>query len=223
LGQALTSKYSENVFDSKNAWELVITDVLKLAGLPESAKAAAALSALGKGLTAPAWRFTLQFPSMNPVMQYLQDDDIRKEVWMASCKIGTGETWDNSSLVWKILSLRQEKAKIIGYKSFADLKTSRWMAKDGQTALKFVDELLDRTRPKYFKEYEDLAEFKAQRTGEPAKLLEPWEVAFWSEMQRKENLDYDEEQLRSYFSLDGVLSGMCEMSRTRKIRPVVKL
>jgi oligopeptidase A len=209
----LTSKYSENIFDSKNAWELVITDASKLAGLPKSAKTAAAFSARAKGLTAPAWRFTLQFPSMSAVMQYLNDDDIRKQVWMAFCKIGTGETWDNSSLVWKILSLRQEKAKIIGYKSFADLKTSRWMAKDGQTALKFVDKLLYRTCPKYFKEYEDLAEFKAERTGEPAKLLEPWEVAFWSEMQRKENFDYDEEQLRPYFSLDGVLSGMFEIAR----------
>ena len=83
----LTKQYSEHVLDSTNAWELVITDETKLAGLPESAKAAAAANARAKGIATddqPAWRFTLQFPSMFPIMQHLHDDAIRRQVWEAS-------------------------------------------------------------------------------------------------------------------------------------------
>ncbi len=84
----LTKEYSEHVLDSTNAWELVITEESQLAGLPDSAKAAAAANARSKGLAAPAWRFTLQFPSMSPVMQYLHDDSIRRQVWEASTRVG---------------------------------------------------------------------------------------------------------------------------------------
>ena len=84
----LTKQYAEHVLDSTNAWELVITDEAKLAGLPESAMAAAAANARAKGLEAPAWRFTLQFPSMFPLMQHLHDDSIRRQVWEASVQVG---------------------------------------------------------------------------------------------------------------------------------------
>ena len=80
----ITQKFSENVLDSTNAWELVIDDESRLAGLPESAKAAAAADAEGKGHEGK-WRFTLQYPSMGPVLQYADDDDLRREIWEANC------------------------------------------------------------------------------------------------------------------------------------------
>jgi oligopeptidase A len=208
----LTKEYSEHVLDSTNAWELVITDEAKLAGLPESALAAAAANARSKGHEAPAWRFTLQFPSMFPLMQHLHDDAIRKQVWEASAAVGSVGERDNSALVWKILELRHEKAQLLGFEHFADLNLLRGMAKNGESALRFIENLHARTHSAFLAEYEQLASYKSEKTGTPVTALEPWEVAYWAEKQRVERYDFDEEALRPYFSVDRVMAGMFEIS-----------
>ena len=211
----LTKQYSERVLDSTNAWELVITEEAKLAGLPESAKSAAAANARAKnpGSTAkPAWRFTLQFPSMFPVMQHLHDDGIRRQVWEASTKVGGYGEYDNTPLVWQILELRHEKAAILGHSHFADLTLLRRMAKTGSSALEFIENLHSRIVPAFHAEYRQLAQYKAAKSGQPVDALEPWEVAYWAERQRQENYDLDDEALRPYFPVDGVMSGMFEIA-----------
>lgn len=211
----LTKEYSEHVLDSTNAWELVIDDEAKLAGLPDSAKAGALANAKAKGVATDeklAWRFTLQFPSMFPIMQYLHDDSIRKQVWEASSKVGGYGEYDNTSLVWKILHLRQEKAAILGQKHFADLTLLRRMARTGESALAFIENLHTRVKPAFLAEYRQLAGFKAEKTGEPEGPLEPWQVAYWAERQRKENYDLDDEALRPYFPVNGVMAGMFEIA-----------
>ncbi len=208
----VTKEYSEHVLDSTNAWELVITDEAKLDGLPESAIAGAAANARAKGLEAPAWRFTLQFPSMFPIMQHLHDDAIRKQVWEASAAVGAVGEYDNSALVWQILQLREEKAKLLGFPHFADLNLLRGMAKSGAAALQFIENLHARIHPTYLEEYAQLARYKAEKTGTPDTALEPWEVAYWAEKQRIEKYDFDEEALRPYFSVDRVMAGMFEIS-----------
>jgi oligopeptidase A len=207
----LTKEYSEHVLDSTNAWELVITDEQKLAGLPESAKAGAAANARAKGHE-NAWRFTLQFPSMFPIMQHLHDEDIRKQVWEASSKVGGYGEYDNTALVWRILELRHEKADILGHGHFADLTLLRRMAKTGRDALAFIENLHARIQPAFLAEYKQLAQYKAAKSGQPVGALEPWEVAYWAEKQRKENYDFDEEALRPYFPVDGVMAGMFEIA-----------
>lgn len=208
----VTKAYSEHVLDSTNAWELVITDESKLAGLPDSAKAGAAANARSKGLEAPVWRFTLQFPSMSPIMQHLHDSEIRRQVWEASSQVGAVGEFDNTALVWRILELRQEKAEILGHSNFADLTVLRRMAKSGATALEFIDRLHRRIRPAFLAEYDQLANYKAAKSGQPVGKLEPWEVSYWAEKQRQENYDFDEEALRPYFPVDGVMSGMFEIA-----------
>jgi oligopeptidase A len=207
----LTKEYSEHVLDSTNAWELVITDEEKLAGLPDSAKAGAAANARAKGHE-NAWRFTLQFPSMYPIMQHLHDDRIRKQVWEASSQVGGYGEYDNTSLVWRILELRHEKAEILGHSHFADLTILRRMAKTGGSALGFIENLHARIKPAYLAEYKQLGHYKAAKSGQPVSDLEPWEVAYWAEKQRQENYDFDEEALRPYFPVDGVMAGMFEIA-----------
>jgi oligopeptidase A len=211
----LTKQYAERVLDSTNAWELVITDESKLAGLPESAKAGAAANARAKGVATddkPAWRFTLQFPSMFPIMQHLHDDAIRRQVWDASSRVGSCGEYDNTALVWQILDLRHEKASILGHSHFADLTLLRRMAKTGTSALEFIENLHSRILPAFHADYRQLAQFKAAKSGQPVDALEPWEVAYWAERQRQENYDLDDETLRPYFPVDGVMSGMFEIA-----------
>jgi oligopeptidase A len=211
----LTKQYSEHVLDSTNAWEMVITDEAKLDGLPDSAKAGAAANARAKGIAtdeSPAWRFTLQFPSMFPVLQHLHDDGIRRQVWEGSISVAAKGAHDNTALVWKILELRQEKAELLGHGHFADLTLLRRMAANGSTALNFVEDLHRRIQPAFLAECKQLAHYKAAKTGTAEGLLEPWETAYWAERQRKEHYDLDDEILRPYFPVDGVMSGMFEIA-----------
>lgn len=210
----LTKRFAEHVLDSTNAWELVIEDESKLAGLPDSAKAAALANAKAKGLGSedqPVWRFTLQFPSMFPIMQHLDDDDIRRQVWEASGKVGAEGEYDNTELIWKILKLRQEKAEILGHDHFADLTLQRRMARNGETALKFTEDLHDRIEAPFQQEYREICAFKSEKTGEEVEALEPWEFAYWAEKCRKEKYNLDDEILRPYFPVDRVMKGMFDL------------
>jgi len=207
----ITKEYSEHVLDSTNAWELIVTVESKLAGLPDSAIAGAAANARAKGHE-NAWRFTLQFPSMFPIMQHLHDDAIRHQVWEASSKVGASGEFDNTALVWQILVLRHEKAAILGHEHFADLTLLRRMAKSGRTALGVIENLHARIQPSFHAEHKQLAQYKAAKSGQPVGPLEPWEVAYWAENQRQENYDFDEEALRPYFPVDGVMTGMFEIA-----------
>jgi len=203
----ITQKFSENVLDSTNAWELIVDDASRLAGLPESAKATAAEDAAAKGHEGK-WRFTLQYPSMGPVMQYGDDGSLRKEIWQAGCTIGRDGDYDNTDIIWEILALRQEKAELLGFKDFADLTLERRMAGNGATAVKFTDDLHDKIVEEFQKDNEALQAWKAEKTGEESGLLQPWEAGYWAEKRRKAEYDFDEEELRPYFPLPKVMDGM---------------
>ncbi|HSR05915.1 MAG TPA: M3 family metallopeptidase, partial [Bryobacteraceae bacterium] len=197
-----TTKFSENVLDSTNAYELVLTEETKLAGLPPAAVAAARASAESKGKS--GWRFTLHGPSYLALMTYLDDGPIREQVWRAYNLRGTEAPFDNRGLLKKILDLRREKAVLLGFRDFADLVLEDRMAHTGDTAQKFLDDLRVRTEPRFKEENAALEKFAG-------KALEPWDVGYWAEKQRAALYDFDEEALRPYFSLDNVVKGMFEI------------
>ena len=212
----LTQKYSENVLDSTNAWDLILDDPALLQGLPQSAIDAARQDAEARGHgtpEAPKFRFTLKAPSLIPVLEYLEDDAIRRQVWEASTRIGRTPEHDNSALVWKILRLRQEKAALLGREHFADHILHQRMARNGRAALKFVDDLHARIRPAFDKETIQLQEFRADTLHCQPDLFEPWQVAFWAEKQRRAEYDFDPEELRPWFPLDRVLAGMFDIAQ----------
>lgn len=219
----ITQKFSENVLDSTNAWELVIADESRLAGLPDSAKNAARADAEAKGHEG-CWRFTLQYPSMGPVMQHADDDSLRKEVWAAACTIGRDGEFDNTDIIWDILKLRQSKAELLGYRDFADLTLARRMARDGATAIQFTEDLHARIVDQFQQETEQLEAWKAAQTGTVSQRMQPWEIGYWAEKRRKAEYDFDEEELRPYFPLSSVMKGMFDIvSRLYNIRIEEKL
>ncbi len=212
----LTQKYAENVLDATNAWELLILDESRLRGLPVHAKEAARQNARAKGHgtdASPVWRFTLQGPSQEPVMLYAEDAELRRQLWQAAIEVGSQPLHDNRGLVKRILALRQEKAALLGRAHFADLVLARRMAGNGRKALDFIEDLHGRVRDAFQRECAELEKFKADATKTPASPLAPWEVSFWAEKLRRTRYDFDEEQLRPYFSVTGVLSGMFEITQ----------
>jgi len=202
----LTTEFSQNVLDETNAFELIITDESKLAGLPESAKQAAAENASAKDLE--GWRFTLHAPSMIPVLTYLDDASIREHVWRAYNTRAVSGGRDNRRIIGRVLELRRYKAKLLGYGDFSDLVTEDRMAKAGAKAKAFIDDLRDRTQVAFERENQELQAYRNEIEGDSAPALEPWDTAYYSEKQRQARYDFNEEELRPYFPLDRVLDGL---------------
>ena len=207
----LTTKFGENVLDSTNEFELVITDESRLAGLPPSALAAARASAEAKGVK--GWRFTLQAPSYLALMTYLDDAAIREQVYRAYSTRATSGAHDNRQILGRILQLRREKAKLLGFASFADLVTEDRMAHSGERAQKFLADLKEKTEARFRQENEELAAFRREMGAGGAPELEPWDVAYYAEKQRLALYDFDEEALRPYLPLQRALEGMFETVR----------
>jgi oligopeptidase A len=208
LAQA-TTKFAENVLDATNAFELIVTDPAKLAGLPISAIDAARQSAEQKGLE--GWRFTLQGPSYTAVMTYLDDRGTREHMWRAYNRRATSGEHDNREFIGRILELRRAKAKLLGYRDFADLVLEERMAKNAARALQFIQELNERTKKQFEIENADLDLFRKQSQIDNAARMEPWDVGYYAEKQRQALYDFDEEALRPYFELEAVVAGMFEL------------
>jgi oligopeptidase A len=195
----ITTKFSENVLDSTNAFDLVVTDEAKLAGLPPSAVDAARHNAESKGLA--GWRFTMQAPSYVPVMTYLDDREIRERMYRAYSLRATEPERDNRPIIGRILELRRQKASLLGFADFADFVLHDRMAHRGERAMKFLEDLKAKTDPFFAKENATLETFAGRR-------LEPWDVGYWAEKQRRALYDFDEEELRPYFPAERVVDGM---------------
>ena len=207
----LTTKFGENVLDATNEFELVITEESKLAGLPASALAAARASAEAKG--AKGWRFTLQAPSYLALMTYLDDAVIREQVYRAYSTRATSGAHDNREILSRILELRREKAKLLGFASFADLVIEDRMAHSGERAQRFLADLTEKTEGRFHQENEELAAFRRDSDKTAARELEPWDIAYYAEKQRLALYDFDEEALRPYFPLERAVDGMFETVR----------
>lgn len=206
----LTTQFSQNLLDATNAFEVIVTDPARLAGLPESAREAARESAVARGKD--GYRFTLQQPSYLAVLSYADDRALREQLYRAFNTRATVAPHDNRGLISQILALRQHKAKLLGFDNFADLILEDRMAKKGARAQQFVTQLRDATRVYFERENEQLLSFVNEledKRGAPrTRQLDPWDVSYYAEKLRKERYDFDEEALRPYFSVDGVLEGM---------------
>jgi oligopeptidase A len=200
-----TIRFAENVLDSTNRCEWVIADERQLAGLPESARAMARASAASKGLPEPAWRFTLQAPSYLAVITYLDDEGMRRKVYEAFVERATEEKYDNRPIMRSILELRGEKARLLGYRDFADLVLEDRMAHAGDRAQRFLEDLRHKTEAYFEKENADLLAFSGRAE------LQPWDIPYYAEKQRAALYDFDEEALRPYFPLESVIQGMFEI------------
>ncbi len=200
----VTTKFSQNVLDATNAFELYIEDEARVAGLPELAKRAAREGAASKGKE--GFRFTLHAPSFIPAITHLEDRALREQLYRAYNERASGGTLDNRALILQILKLRRAKAKLLGFKDFADLVTMDRMAKTGERALSFIADLRERTKEAFAKE-------KAAITAFAGHELAAWDVAFYAEKRRKALFDFDEEALRPYFPLESVLTGAFEIFR----------
>ncbi len=211
----ITQKFSENVLDSTNAWDLVLEDDSRLGGVPETARAVLRAEAASKGMgtdDAPVYRITLKAPVYFPILEYADDVSLREEVWRGSVTVGFGGAYDNTELIWEILKLRHESASILGKANFADKVLEERMAAKGEAALRFVEDLAERTKSFFARDVAELESFRRRYDPDWNGLFEPWDLAYWSEKLRKENYDFDEEEVRPYFAIGKVIEGMFRLT-----------
>tara|TARA_B100000809_G_scaffold22902_1_gene20072 strand:- start:37352 stop:39382 length:2031 start_codon:yes stop_codon:yes gene_type:complete len=199
----LSLQFGENSLAETNAYELHITDLGKLKGLPEGALEAAKQTASQK--EKEGWVFTLDYPSYVPFLTYADDRSLRKEMAISFGKKSfQGNEFDNQEIVLEIVKLRSQRACLLGYKTHAHFVLEERMAETPETVLTFSEELLQKAKPAAQKEFDSLAAF-ASKDG--IEQLQKWDGAYYSEKLKKELFDFDEEAIKPYFKLENVLNG----------------
>jgi peptidyl-dipeptidase Dcp len=199
----LSLQFGENSLAETNAFELLITDLEQLKGLPEGALEAAKQAATQK--EKKGWLFTLDFPSYGPFMTYLDDRNLRKKMAIAFGKRSfQGNEFDNQEIVLDIVKLRHQRANLLGYATHAHFVLEERMAETPETVINFSNELLKKAKPAAKKEFDTLSTF-AKKDG--IKQLQKWDGGYYSEKLKKELFDFDEEAIKPYFKLENVLDG----------------
>ena len=210
---ALEAKFSENLLDATNAFSVLVSDPAELAGIPEDVMRAAEESARKDGHT--GWKLTLQAPSYVPAMQYAENRGLREALYHAyvtrGSELGKPEL-DNTGIIEKELRLRGEKAKLLGYGSFAELSLVPKMADSPDAVLTFLGELAERALPYARKDYAELKEFARLELG--IDTLGAWDIAFASEKLRAKRHAFTDEDVKQYFPENKVLEGLFELVGT---------
>jgi oligopeptidase A len=209
----LGAKFSENVLDATNAFTLVIEDRARLSGLHDDTLEAARHAAEKDGRD--GWKFSLHAPSYLPVMQYADDRALRETMYRASVtrasEFGKPE-WDNTPLIARMLELRKDEARLLGYASFADVSLEPKMAESPAQVLAFLDDLAARARPSAESDVAELREFARRELG--MDKLEAWDVAYASEKLRARRYDFSDNEVKQYFPEDAVLAGLFGLVET---------
>jgi oligopeptidase A len=205
----LSAKFSENLLDATNAWTLVIEDEKRLAGIPADVLEAA------RRPDASGWKFTLHMPSYLPVMQYAEDRALREEMYRASstraAEFGNPDI-DNTPLIARILPLRHEAARLLGYASYADVSLVPKMADSPSQVLGFLEDLAVRARPFGERDLEELRDFAREELG--LAKLEAWDVPYASEKLRQKRYAFSDQEVKQYFPEDAVLAGLFRLIET---------
>ncbi|XQQ07919.1 MAG: M3 family metallopeptidase [Leptolyngbya sp. IPPAS B-1204] len=212
----LSTRFSNNVLDATKAFSLTLTQPDEIAGLPPSLVALAAQAARAAGEeTATAetgpWRITLDLPSYMPFMQHSRCRDLREKLYRVFVSRASSGEWNNSPLIERILELRQEQAKLLGYQSYAEVSLAAKMASSVEAVEKLLEELRQASYDAAVNDLKTLQEYaKSKGETEP---LQHWDISFWAERQREEKFDFNAEELRPYFPLEQVLSGLFDLSK----------
>lgn len=216
LGKA----FSDHVLDATDSFVHLIANKADLKGLPEDAIAAAADLAQQKGLQ--GWAFTLHFPSYYPVMQYSENRALRRLMYEAyvtraselASQYAKGKLeWDNATNMLEQLRLRDEEARMLGFKNYAALSLAPKMASSVEEVDSFLTNFAQKAKPFALKDWQELSEF-AKTQLSIVDGLEPWDIAFASERLKQERYSFSENELKQYFPLPKVLDGLFQVIQT---------
>ena len=202
-------QFGQNVLAETNNYFKPIKDEKDLAGIPEPILQQYREEAKERNLE--GFVVTLQYPSYIPFMTYAENRELRKELALANGKKGfQNNEFDNQNLIKEIIKLKQEKAQLLGYKSFADYVLEERMAKSPDKVQAFLNELLVKAKPYAQKEIEEL---KTLAKADGIDEMQSYDHAFYAEKLRKQKFDIDDEELKPYFPLEKVQEAVFGLAR----------
>jgi oligopeptidase A len=217
----LASRFQDNVLDATNDFVLHVTDRARLSGIPEDVLVTAAAAAKKDGRD--GWKLTLHMPSYLPAMQYADDRDLREELYRGfvtrASEFGKPE-WNNDAGIHRILALRSEAARLLGYGSFAERSLATKMAASPAEVLDFLADLARRSKPYAERDMEELRGFAREELG--LADLRASDVAYASEKLRQRRYSFSDQEVKQYFPEDEVMGGMFRVVETIygvRIRP----
>ncbi|MGN5132409.1 oligopeptidase A [Aeromonas hydrophila] len=208
----LASRFSNNVLDATQGWNKLVTDEAELAGLPQSAQAAA--RQLAELKSKEGWLFTLDIPSYLPVMMYADNRALRAELYEAFTTRASDQgpnagKWDNSAIMTELLALRRELAKLLGFANYAELSLATKMADKPEQVVNFLTDLAAKSLPQGKAELEEIRAFAAEQHGQDE--LAAWDLAYYAEKLKQHKFSISDEQLRPYFPASKVVKGLFEV------------
>jgi oligopeptidase A len=209
----LSTEFSNAVLDASEAWHEHITDERDLHGVPESGRSVLRQYAEDQDLD--GYLVTLKQPSVQAVLTYAQNRDLRQRVYWAYQTRASDEgpdagKFDNSQRIEKIMALRHEAAQLLGFANAAEESLATKMARSPTEVMEFLHGLAERARPVAQEELVRLREFAKVELA--LDNLEPWDMGYASEKLRQRQYSLDEEQLKPYFPLPAVIEGLFELT-----------
>ncbi len=209
----LSTEFANHVLDATKAFSLDITAAQDAEGWPETLRQMAAQAWNKAHPDAPSatpeagpWRITLETSLYIPFMEHCRNRDLREQVYRAFITRAAREPFDNSGLIPRILKLRQEQAKLLGFDSYAAVSLSRKMAGRADAVRDMFTKLRDASWTAAQRDLNDLNALKESRGDSTPLAL--WDIGFWAERLREQRFDYTDEQLRPYFPFEKVLAGL---------------
>lgn len=207
----LAAKFSENLLDATNAFAEIVTDEALLAGLPDDVKQAARLNAEKAGIE--GWKFTLHAPSYGPVMQYAENRALRARMYRAyatrAAEFNDGASkpaWDNTPIMNRILELREEDAKMLGFANFAEVSLYPKMADTPAQVLTFLRDMAAKAKPFAERDMAELLAFAREELG--IADFQPWDAAYVSEKLMQARYAFSEQEVKQYFTEPKVVAGL---------------
>ncbi len=208
----LQSRFENNLLDATQSWQYLTEDEADLAGLPEYAVAMMRQLAEQKDL--PGYRLTLDMPCYLAVITYADNRSLRQAIYeayvtRASDRGITDKVWDNATIMQDIVRKRQEKAKLLGFNSYAEYSLETKMASSVDQVIDFLEDLAERSRQAAIAEVQERQEF-AESLGFKGEL-EAWDGAYYSEKLKQHRYQVSDEDLKPYFSDKRVVDGLFEI------------
>ena len=215
----LSTQFSNHVLDATKAFSLTLTQPEEIAGLPPSLLSLTAQAAREAGADAATaengpWRITLDMPSYVPFLRHAQRRDLREKLYRAFITRASEGDLDNRPLIERILDLRQQQARILGFENYAELSLARKMAPSVSAVEALMEELRSASYEAAKGELAEIAAFAQahsdlqQGDGANSGEIKQWDLPFWTERMREQEFDLNDEALRPYFPLPRVLEGL---------------
>ena len=209
----LASRFSNNVLDATNAWQLPLADDARLSGLPEAIKPL--LADLARQRDMDGYCLTLDAPVVIPVLTYADDRELRETVYRAynarASELADDGQYDNAAIIEETMRLRARQAEILGYADYAALSVADKMAKEPQAVFTFLDDLVNKSKAAGEAEMAALRDYAARELS--LADLAPWDVAYAAEKLRQAQYALSQEDLRPYFPISTVIDGLFAISQ----------